>query len=471
MARGGVCVAVDGRWVVVGVFALSSVATVLFILRRPYLQMRMWDRHIFVETYFLGALLGPVLIIAAGILKGDMIFSGLSGQNGPNALGILALFLSMVFISIFLDIAGVFEYFARLALKMAHRSGTRLFFSLYITVSVLTVFTSNDIIILAFTPFVYYFARKADINPTPYLIAEFFAANTWSMMLYIGNPTNILVASAFHLKFLPYTAWMLVPTLAAGTVNAVLLYLLFRRDIRKPIGASRDLDPASAITDRAGAIAGSVVLGACVVALAVAPYLHVDMWTVAVSAALVLAAVLVVRDSYARKLRRELGQAVPHHSVHLTLRRMPWSIVPFVLSLFVTVEALRASGVMSAAGVFLARLCGDSEVARVLLYGTSSALMANVLNNIPMTAAFASVMAGLSGRPLLSAALATIIGSNLGANITPLGALAGIMWMSILRDKDHCVSFGEFIRCGLIVTPPSLAACLGVLAAELHFLG
>lgn len=463
--------AVDGRWIAVGVFLLSSAATVLLILRRPYLRLRLWDRHILIETYFLGALLGPVLIIAAGILKSDGIINGLNGENGPNALGILALFLSMVFISIFLDITGVFEYFARLALKAAHTSGTRLFFSLYITVSVLTIFTSNDIIILTFTPFVYYFAREADINPTPYLIAEFFAANTWSMMLYIGNPTNILVASAFHLKFLPYTAWMLLPTLAAGTVNVVLLYLLFRRDIQKPISVSRDLDPASAITDRAGAIAGGVVLGACVVALAVAPYLHVDMWTVAVSAALVLAAVLVVRDSYARKLRRALGLAIPHHSVHLTLRRMPWSIVPFVLSLFVTVEALRASGVMADVGAFFARLCGGSEAARVLLYGSTSALTANALNNIPMTVAFASVMAGLSGRPLLSAALATTIGSNLGANITPLGALAGIMWMSILREKDHRVSFGQFVRCGLIVTPPSLAACLGVLAVEVHFLG
>jgi len=56
------------------------------------------------------------------------------------------LFLSMVFMSIFLDITGFFEYCARLALKFAGSDGKRLFFSLYLTVSLLTVFTSNDII-------------------------------------------------------------------------------------------------------------------------------------------------------------------------------------------------------------------------------------------------------------------------------------------------------------------------------------
>ena len=66
----------------------------------------------------------------------------------------------------------------------------------------------------------------------------------------------------------------------------------------------------------------------------------------------------------------------------------------------------------------------------------------------------------------LPAVLATAIGSNLGANITPIGALAGIMWMSILREKEVTITFREFIKYGLLITPVTLAACLGVLAVE-----
>ena len=66
---------------------------------------------------------------------------------------------------------------------------------------------------------------------------------------------------------------------------------------------------------------------------------------------------------------------------------------------------------------------------------------------------------------------ATIIGSNRGANLTPLGALAGIMWMGILHGKDHPISFLQFVKYGLLVTPLTLAAALAVLALELRWFG
>ncbi|MDD1676561.1 MAG: hypothetical protein LUQ40_02370, partial [Methanomicrobiales archaeon] len=200
-------------------FFATSILTIYLILRRPVLHLRIHNRGITLQSYFLGALVGPVIILATGVLTFGAAMGGISGTGGSSPLGILILFLSMVFISIYLDITGFFEYCARTALRFAGRDGVRLFFALYVTVSVLTIFTSNDIIVLTFTPFIYYFARDAGINPKPYLIAEFFAANTWSMMLYIGNPTNILLASAFGLLFDEYLRWMLFPTLAAGIVS------------------------------------------------------------------------------------------------------------------------------------------------------------------------------------------------------------------------------------------------------------
>ncbi|MEW6217558.1 MAG: ArsB/NhaD family transporter [Candidatus Bipolaricaulota bacterium] len=444
------------------IFLVSCGATILLTLRRPYLYLRARRREVRVETYFLGALLGPILILAGGLLTGQQVLDGLNGESGLQPLGILTLFISMVFMSIFLDITGFFEACARLALRYAKADGTRLFFALYAVVSVLTVFTSNDIVILTLTPFVYYFARHAGVNPKPYLVAEFFAANTWSMALYIGNPTNILLASRFGFTFVGYTRWMLLPTLAAGAVNALLLYLVFRREIRRPIRPV-DLKPSEAITDRAGAVLGLLALGGCVVALAIAPYLGWEMWRVSLAFALALLVILVVRESYARALRRGVNGS----TVVAAMRRVPWPIVPFVLSLFVTVYALRVYGVTGKLGEVLFALRGGSVPLLAILYGASSALAANVLNNIPMTLAFASAAGGLSGMPLLAAALGTAIGSNLGANLTPIGALAGIMWMTILAGKEVRITFPEFVKYGLLVTPPSLLACLGVLALQL----
>jgi len=453
------------------IFLGSCLVTILLVLRRPYLYIRMRRRRTRVDTYFLGALLGPLLIVAGRLLTGRELIAGLNGRGGVAPLGILTLFLSMVFMSIFLDITGVFEACARLALRTARADGRRLFFATYVAVAVLTTFTSNDIVILAFTPFIYYFARAAGIDPRPYLLAEFFAANTWSMLLYIGNPTNILIASSFDLRFVDYTRWMLLPTLAAGAVNAVLLDRIFHRSIDRPIRPPASLErPLDAITDRPGAALGLGVLLGCVIALGVAPYVGIEMWKVSLAFALSLLAVLAVRDSYTWALRRRFPGGANGSTVGGAMQRMPWTIVPFVLSLFMTVYALRMYGVTEWAGEVLARLGRGSPFALAMLYGAASAASANVLNNIPMTLAFSSIMQTLTGRDLLAAALATTVGSNLGANLTPLGALAGIMWMSILRGKGYSISFAEFAKYGLLVTPLSLLAALVVLGLELTFL-
>lgn len=454
----------------VAAFAVSCILTVLLMLHRPYLQIRVQRRHMRVPTYFLGALFGPAAILALGVLHLPDVVRHLRGTPLLNPGGILALFLSMAFVSVFLDITGVFEACARWSLRHAGRDGRRLFLTLYATVAVLTIFTSNDIIILTFTPIVCHFARHARINPVPYLVAEFFAANTWSALLYVGNPTNILVASAFQLDFLQYAAWMALPTLACGSVNLVILLRVFHSEISKPLDVVPMASPRAALTDRPGALLGTALLAACIVGLAVAPRFGVELWVVAVVAAAALLAVLVVRRSRARILRldlvREGGPGVRH-----TLGRMPWTIVPFVLSMFVTVEALRRLGYTAAAGSALAKLAGDSAAACVYVYGLGSAFAANLLNNIPMTLAFTSMLGELGGgRVELAGALATAMGSNLGANLTPLGALAGLLWMSLLREKEIAIGFGRFLRYGLLATPASLLAGLTVLAVEMALL-
>ncbi|MEW5802478.1 MAG: SLC13 family permease [bacterium] len=459
-----------GKVAVHGIFIITCLLTIYLILRRPYLYLRLGRRNLKIESYFLGALLGPLLITTFGVLDYHQVVNGLKGGHGLNPCGILILFLSMVFMSIFLDITGFFECCARIALKWAGADGKRLFFSLYVVVSLLTVFTSNDIIILTFTPFIYYFATSARIDPKPYLIAEFFAANTWSMMLYIGNPTNILLAAAFGLPFDRYFKWMVFPTLAAGAINMFGLFALFRKSVSRPIvPVSQTMDPLEALTDKTGALLGLLLLGGCIFALAVAPRLGVAMWVISLAFALALLAVLILRDSSVAWLRKDMRAAGNKggSAVGSTLRRMPWTVVPFVLSLFITVEALHLYGITSEVGLFFKSICGTSSAAYGLVYGVSSALSANFLNNIPMSVAFVSIIRGLSGKNLLAAALATAAGSNLGANLTPIGALAGIMWMSILHTKDFRISFKEFMRYGLIITPLTLIACLGILALEL----
>ena len=58
---------------------------------------------------------------------------------------------------------------------------------------------------------------------------------------------------------------------------------------------------------------------------------------------------------------------------------------------------------------------------------------------------------------------ATIVGSNLGAFITPVGALAGIMWLNLLKQNNVKLSISKFIGIGLTVGVPAVLATLLVL--------
>lgn len=68
-------------------------------------------------------------------------------------------------------------------------------------------------------------------------------------------------------------------------------------------------------------------------------------------------------------------------------------------------------------------------------FGTTSALFANLINNIPMSVLYSKVLESVSAQNLPAALYASVIGSNLGALLTPIGALAAIMWNAILKNK------------------------------------
>ena len=108
------------------------------------------------------------------------------------------------------------------------------------------------------------------------------------------------------------------------------------------------------------------------------------------------------------------------------------------------------------------KLLGDENV--ILKYGVTSYLSANLINNIPMSVLFCPIMQGLTGNALTGALYATVVGSNLGALLTPIGALAGIMWTSMLKKYDVKLTYLNFVKYGILISIPSLVANLAVLA-------
>lgn len=424
--------------VIVGITCLAMILSILFF---PQIKIK----KIVIDTYWVIVLAGALAVIATGQIDLARLGEKFTENTSVNPIKILVLFISMTVLSIFLDELGFFRYLATLTLKFAGASQFKLFTVLYVTVSVLTVFTSNDIIILTFTPFICYFSKNAKINPTPYLVGEFIAANTMSMMFIIGNPTNIYIGAAYSVDFISYLKVMALPTLAAAVVAYGMLILLFGKKLSEK--AQTDCESV-VIEDKTLLIIGLAHLIVCTVLLAVCSYIGLEMWIISLAFAVSLFVFALVVCLVKRKKPTAITS---------TVKRLPWQLIPFVLSMFVMILALTENGITGDIG----RLFGSSNV--ILKYGVTSFLAANLINNIPMSVLFCPIMSSLSGSALSQAMYATIIGSNLGAYLTPIGALAGIMWTSLLKTHGVKLTYLDFVKYGAAVSLPTLGTALAFL--------
>jgi arsenical pump membrane protein len=250
---------------------LTCICLILSVLFFP--KIKLFRKSI--DTYWVVCLFGGVCVILFGGISLKEVFAGLTNNSSINPLKILVLFVSMTFLSVFLDEMGFFKYLATVATKKAKSNQLSLFLVLYFLVAVLTVFTSNDIVILTFTPFICYFAKNTKINPIPYLVAEFAAANTWSMMLIIGNPTNIYLATSAGIDFISYLKVMALPTLFAGVVEIGIILLLFRKALSAPLQIEVE---TVKLSDKPLTWIGIAHLLVCLVLLVIASYIQLDMW-------------------------------------------------------------------------------------------------------------------------------------------------------------------------------------------------
>ncbi len=417
--------------------ALAAITILLFLL-----SVLFFPSVGRVKIYSFIPFIGGILLIIFGNLTWNEVFTSFTANTSVNPIKILVLFLSMTVYSLILDRTGFFAYVSGIVLAKTGNSQIKVFMALYAVIALLTVFTSNDIVILTFTPFICKFCRSADINVIPYLIMEFVVANTWSLFLLIGNPTNIYISGAFNISFTEYLVTMALPTVAAGLVSLAVILLLFGRRLKKEIHTESKIPQ---IKDKVLMWIALSHLLICILLLAVSQYTGLEMWLISLCVAASCIVMSFIWLLISRKGFTPLKDSV---------LSMPFETIPFVMGMFVIVMGLEKAGVT----VLISKIL--SGVGGVFTYGFASLAASNFLNNIPMSVLFSKILAVSPSMPEI---YATIIGSNIGAFITPVGALAGIMWSSIIKQNRVKLSVVKFVIYGVLIGIPSLLAAIIVL--------
>ncbi len=395
-----------------------------------------------VDTFYLVAIFGAILMILFRQIGFKDIYNSLFHNELISPIKILILFITTSFLSITLDNLGFFDFIATFTIKKFSSSQYKLFTMLYIAISLLTIFTSNDVVILTFTPFICYFCKKASINPIPYLISEFVAANSASMMLQIGNPTNILLSVSNGITFLEYLKVMIIPTTITCLAIYIILILLFRKNLKEPLDIKDTTIPK---LNKIPVIISLTHLILATILLTISNYINLEMYLITTILSCTLIICLLIYNIITKKERK---------IIKLSLLRLPYGLIPFLISMFIIVEAVNINGYTLKIANIL------NKYNNVYSYGITSFLSCNLMNNIPMSVLYSNI---LQYNSLYKAVYATIIGSNLGAYLTPLGALAGIMWLNILKSFEIDFNFKDFIKYGILLSSIAIIVALTTL--------
>jgi len=136
----------------------------------------------------------------------------------------------------------------------------------------------------------------------------------------------------------------------------------------------------------------------------------------------------------------------------------------FVLGLGVIVAAASDNGLASGVKDVLPH---GASLPDLLLIAVLSAVLANLLNNLPATLVLVPAVASAGHGPVLAA----LVGVNVGPNLTYVGSLATLLWRRILRAQDTEINLGEFLKLGALTVPMALLASTLLLWCSIEVFG
>jgi Na+/H+ antiporter NhaD/arsenite permease-like protein len=388
------------------------------------------------------ALTGAAIVVALPVIRSDDVFY--SRDTGID-WDVIFLLLGMMIIVSVLRKTGVFEYIAIWAAKRAKGSPLRIMILLVLVTAFASALLDNVTTVLLVAPVTLLVCDRLAIGPAPFLMAEVFASNIGGTATLIGDPPSIIIGSRAGLTFNDFLIHVTPVVLVIVGVFVALLPRLFPGafDVEpERVADVMSLEEREAIRDPRLLVKSGAVLVAVLVGFVAHSALHMEPSVVA----LLGAGILIVISGL-------------EHSDYLS--GVEWDTLLFFTGLFVMVGALVKTGVVNQLARLATDVTGGHAFLTTMLILSVSFVLSGVINNVP----YATTMAPIVGHLVPSMVgtvyphvlwWALVLGTDLGGNLTAVGASANVIILGIARRADSPISFWEFTRKGALVGAVSI---------------
>ncbi|MFC7394447.1 arsenic transporter [Scopulibacillus cellulosilyticus] len=408
------------------------------------------------------AAIGAIIIVLTGtVTSANMI--DIIDKIGGAAITIIA----TIVMAVILESFGFFHWSAVRLVNLSKGSGYRLYWYIQLFCFLMTLLFNSDGSILITTPILILVLKNLQLKPhqqIPYLLSGAITATASSAPIGVSNIVNLIALNIVHMTLYMHTAMIFVPASLGLAFMSLLMYKLLKKQLPKelpnlvidleegfftkhfhPLKGKISVETKHQRTTFMLKILLFVFIMRC--SLFLASYLSISIQLVAVLGSLIL---LIWRWYYFRTNPIDI------------LKKTPWQIFIFSFSMYVIIYGLHNIGLTE----LLIKVC-EPIVSQGLLYATFImggliTVLSNLFNNHPalMIGTMTLTEMGLDPITLKTIYLANIIGSDIGSLLLPIGTLASLMWMHILKKHKINVNWKDYMNVTFIVIPLTVIVTL-----------
>lgn len=407
------------------------------------------------------ALAGASLMILLGVIDQHTAFHGTHEVEGIDWNTIFLLMGMMIIVNVTRR-TGLFEWVAIRTAKAGRGQPVPIIIGMTISTAALSALLDNVTTVLLIAPTVIVIYEALELDPVPFLIFVILASNIGGTATLVGDPPNIIIASAAKITFVEFLAVNGPIILAIFAVFIATIWFGMGRRFTAPEEVRlrvMQFDESRAITDRRLLVRCLVVIGLVLVGFGVHGALHLEPATIALSGA---ALILLLHPDGPREVLEEIE----------------WPTIFFFIGLFIMVAGLVKVGVVATLGHGMISATGGNLLALTMVVLWFSAIASGIIDNIPFVATMAALLKVVAsdltpaGAELTHTAAELVrhevmmpvwwalsLGACLGGNITLIGASANVVVSGIASRSGHAIGFGRFLKYGLPMTLVHLAMC------------